>query len=85
MDIWEVGTLNQLFVRDSYTETTFSKIKRLVAKLRSLWSVHFVLQIIFALIEFDRVILHGNVAFSIIMVLSSTISTPQLPIYYIQY
>ena len=37
MDIWEVGTLNQLFVRDSYTETTFSKIKRLVAKLRSLW------------------------------------------------
>ena len=27
MDIWEVGTSNQLFIRGSYTETKFSKNK----------------------------------------------------------
>ena len=25
MDIWVVGTMNQLFIRGSYTETKFSK------------------------------------------------------------
>ena len=38
MDIWVVGTLNQLFfIRGSYTEIKFSKKKKkLVAKLSSL-------------------------------------------------
>ena len=27
MEIWEVGTLNQLFIRGSYTEIKFSKKK----------------------------------------------------------
>ena len=34
IDIWIVGTLNELFIRDSYTEVNFSQ--QLVAKLRSL-------------------------------------------------
>ena len=34
MEIWVVGTLNQLFIRASYTEANFSK--KVVAKLRSL-------------------------------------------------
>ena len=25
MDIWEIGTLNQLFIRGSYTQVNFSK------------------------------------------------------------
>ena len=28
MEIWEVGTLNQLFIRGSYTEIKFSKKKK---------------------------------------------------------
>ena len=32
MYIWEIVTLNQLFVRDSYTQIKFSKIIYLVAK-----------------------------------------------------
>ena len=40
MEIWEVGTMNQLFLRGYYIEIKFSKkkkkIKQLVGKLRSL-------------------------------------------------
>ena len=42
--IWVVGTLNQLFIRGSYTEM-FKKAKYLLAKLLFLWEVHFVLPI----------------------------------------
>ena len=59
MDIWEVGTLNQLFVRDSYTETTFSKKKK--------WQNSVLCGKPILYLE----MLHGNVAFSIIIVLSS--------------
>ena len=44
MDIWVVGTLNLLFIKDSFNE-----IKELVRKFRSLWKVHFVLLILFVL------------------------------------
>ena len=38
MAIWVIGTLNQLFIRGSYTEINFKKIiKYVVAKPRSLW------------------------------------------------
>ena len=67
MDIRIVGTLNQLFIRDSYTEIKFSKkIKELVGKLRFLWKVNFILPILFFLtLVFDSAVLYGNVAFSI--------------------
>ena len=43
MDIWVVGTSNKPFSRGSKTETNFSKkLKKLLAKLHSLWWVHFV-------------------------------------------
>ena len=48
MDIWVVGTLNQLFTRDSYTKIKFSK-KYLVVKLPSLWLVHFAVFVLFVL------------------------------------
>ena len=35
MDIWVSFTLNQLFIRGSYTQA-YKKMKKLVAKLRSL-------------------------------------------------
>ena len=70
MLIWEIGTLNhgtiigtyyslsQLFIRGSYTEilTLFFVIR------------HFVLPTLFALkLTFDRSVLYGNVAISIVV------------------
>ena len=49
MDIWVVGTSNQLLLTGPYTETKFSKKKKVTAKLHSLWLVHFVLPILFVL------------------------------------
>ena len=36
MEIWEVGTLNQLFIRSSYTDINFFNKNKLVETLRSL-------------------------------------------------
>ena len=67
MDIWVVGTSNQLFIRGSYTETKFSKkSEHLLEKLRSLWQVHFALPMIFVLtLASESAFFYGNVAFSI--------------------
>ena len=47
----------------------FKKIKQLLAKLRSLLQVHFVLPILFALtLASDRAALYGNNAFSILVI-----------------
>ena len=35
MDIWVVGTLNQLFTRDSYTEIKLLKKQELAGEIRS--------------------------------------------------
>ena len=78
MDIWVVGTLNQLFIRGSYTETKFfKKIKELIGKLRSLWSINFVLPILFVLaLVFDRAVLYGNVAFLMVIYFQVKNGTP---------
>ena len=37
MGVWATGTLNKLFIRDSWTEKKIQKNKLVIAKLRSLW------------------------------------------------
>ena len=63
MDIWIVGTSNQLFVRDSYTEKFFSKNKVVTGKTpffcEKLCTPHS--------IYLNRAVLYGNVAFSILL------------------
>ena len=68
MNIWVVGTANVLYKR-FLTETKFSKkMKQLLAKLRSLWYVHFVITILFVLtLASDMAALYGNDAFSILV------------------
>ena len=64
-DIQVIGTSNQIFIRSSYTETKFSK--KLLAKLRSLRQIHFVLPILFVLtLASDTAVLYGNDALSIL-------------------
>ena len=64
MDVWVIGTLNQLFKRGSYSP--IKKGKYLVAKLRSLLLVHFVHPTQFVLaLAFDREVLYGNITLSI--------------------
>ena len=64
MDIWIVGTSNQLFVRDSYTEKYFSKNKVVTGKTpffcEKLCTPH-------SIYLSDRAVLYGNVAFSILL------------------
>ena len=62
--IWAIGILNQLFMRDSYTQNKFcKKMKKSLVKIHSLRWDHFVLPIQFVLtLAFDRAILYGNVA-----------------------
>ena len=63
-----VGTSNQLFIQGSYTEQNFRKNKKTLAKLRSLWYVHFVLPVLFVFaLASDWAVLYGNVAFSILV------------------
>ena len=67
MCIWVDSTLSQLFTGGSYT------VIEVVAtgKTPLLWQVHFALLILFFLtLTFGRVVLHGNVAFSIVVLLS---------------
>ena len=62
IDIWVVGTLNQLFVIGCYTQIYLKK-KILVAKIYPLQYVHIVHYILFALsLAFDREVLYENVA-----------------------
>ena len=80
MDIWVVGTLNQLFTRDSYTKIKLLKKQELTGEIRSFctplsiclnisfWqdSLNFLLPFLFVLtLGFDKAVLNGNVAFSI--------------------
>ena len=69
MEIWVVGTSNQLFRRGFYTKRKFSKkIKQLSAKFCSQCQVHSVLSILFVLtLASDKTVLYGNVAFSILV------------------
>ena len=69
MDIWVVGTSNQLFIRDFETEIfSLDKLKQLLAKPRSLRQVHFALPILFVLtLASGRAVLYGNIAFSILV------------------
>ena len=55
MYIWTVGPLNQLFLRDSNTES-----RELVPKISSFWKVNFVLSVLFILtFAFEKVVLCG--------------------------
>ena len=52
-------------------QSDFQKNKEVIGKLRCFWKLHFVFLIIFVLTSvFDKAVLYGNVAFSI-LVLSS--------------
>ena len=68
MDIWLIGTLNQLFLRGLCTRIKFLKNKVLGAKPRSLRYVRFLLFILFVLtLAFDWAVLYGNLALSVIV------------------
>ena len=76
MHISEIGTLNQLIIRGSYTEINFSK------KLRSLWQIcvlmicPFLLPIVFVLtLAFERSVLYGSVAPSIVVLSTKKLSS----------
>ena len=64
IDIWVVGTSNQLFLN---WNKIFKRIKQQLAKLLSLWKVHFVLTILFVLTLVSEIaVLNENNAFSIL-------------------
>ena len=69
MYIWAIGILNQLFIRDSYTQMKFSKKrcnqwqKPILCNMSILYSPF----IVFTL-AFERAILYGNVALSFVAV-----------------
>ena len=68
MDIWKVGTLNQLFIGVFIFKLNFQKTN-VVGAITQLSVVGpFVLPILFVLaMAFDRTVLYGNVAFSIVI------------------
>ena len=74
MDIWEIGASSELFIRGSYTQIKFKKKKKVVsAKTAFFVMVHFLLPILFVLsLAFDRAILNGNAALSIVVLLTKT-------------
>ena len=70
MNIWIVGALNQLFIKRFLNwNNIFKKIKQSLAKLRSLWKVHFALPILICLnIDFWPDSFAWYDAFSILLV-----------------
>ena len=71
MDIWVVGTSNQLSIRVSWTETNFSKKQSSYsAKLHTLLKVHFALPIAFVL----TLLAYENITFSILALLTKNIT-----------
>ena len=79
MDIWVIGILNQLFIRRFYNQTKFSKNK----VVRNKKAFYFLCDkfisynpysILFALtLAFDSAVLHGKVAFTILVLLTKTV------------
>ena len=69
IDIWVVGTSNQLFIEVLKLKQNFRKKKeQLLANLRYL---HFVLPILFVLtLASDSAVLYGNIALSILVLLT---------------
>ena len=73
MDIWVIGTLNQIFIRNSCSQRKFSEDTVVSGKAPffvigpSCTTLQFVLKL-----TFDRTILYGNVTLSIV-ILSTTI------------
>ena len=66
MDIWVIGTLNQLFI-------IFKKINKLLAKICSLWQVQFAVTILFLLtLASDMAALFENDVFSILVLPTKT-------------
>ena len=70
MDIWLAGTLNQLFMKGFYTQIKFSKkIKWLVVKLFVIgpFCTICIPNLSLLTLAFDRVVLFGSFAFSIVV------------------
>ena len=64
MNIWVVGTLNQLFI----LKLNFQKSKVVSGKTPFFVKVHFILPILFALIlVFDGAVLYDNITLSIVV------------------
>ena len=69
MDIWLIGTLNQLS-RGFYNRIEFQKFQLVRGKSPFLQIPYFAFPTLFVLaLAFDRAVLYGNVAFSIMKVL----------------
>ena len=67
--IWEIGILNQLLLRNPYTQIEFSEKQcSRWQKSNSLGWVHFLLPIQFVLaLAFDRTVLYGNFTLSFVV------------------
>ena len=76
MDIWVVGTSNQLFIREFYTEKNFQENKVVPGKTGKLWSVHFLLPILFVLTLVSvRAVLCKNIALSTLVLWNKIVAT----------
>ena len=70
MDIWVIGTSNELFLRGSKTEANFQKKKKVVTGKTPIFVIgYFVVAILFVLkLASDRADLNVNDVFSILVV-----------------
>ena len=78
IDIWVNDTSNQLLVRGSYCQITFSKIQRAVlVKLSSPWQANFVFphQSVSLTLAFKRALQYGNVAITIVILTTKNSSS----------
>ena len=73
MDIWVIGTLNQIFIRNSYTQNFFSE-NAVVIGISTFFVIDAICTLLLFVLKltFDRAILYGNRTLSIV-ILSTTI------------
>ena len=67
MDLWVIGSLNQIFIRGFYTPIKFQTNKLVGGKTPFFVISHFVLILFVLTLALDRAVLNGNVAFTIIL------------------
>ena len=65
MDIWLIGTLNELFIRGFYTRFKFQQNKVVRGKFLNFVMNPFCTSYSILTLALDRIVLYGNVAFSI--------------------
>ena len=67
MDIWVIGTLNQVFIRNSYTQNFFSE-NTVVCGISPFFVIGPISTLLLFVLKltFDRTILYGNITLSIV-------------------